>query len=334
MGIATDVGVREPGAVDGGVRRRRGGPGAWFAGLLLLGVSVVVGCRIADTDALTPVPQLLAFLPWLLAPTALALLLALLTRWRTGLVWGVAALAAVAWFMEPYGKTSDPSGPPLADLRVLTANVLLGQASDALVTAVRRERPDLVFVPECEQRCTEALKVLADDYPYRSAVEKYGSEGSVILGRTPFTATGGIPGTLGMPGAVAEVKGQKIRLQLAHPMPPLPDTVGVWRRELGALRDFAAAEPDIPTIIAGDFNATQDHAAFRRILDTGLRDSSRLAGEARTPTWPSRSARVIGAQIDHVLVSEDFTAHTARFLDLPDTDHRAVLTDLTLHRPR
>jgi hypothetical protein len=41
---------------------------AWCAGLLLLGVSVVVGCRVADSDGFTPVPQFLAFLPWLLAP--------------------------------------------------------------------------------------------------------------------------------------------------------------------------------------------------------------------------------------------------------------------------
>ncbi|MFF2850168.1 endonuclease/exonuclease/phosphatase family protein [Streptomyces sp. NPDC058001] len=332
MGSATDVWVGESGETAGRERRRRGGPGAWFAGVLLLGVSVVVGCRVADVDGVTPVPQALAFLPWLLAPTGLALLLALLTRWRTGLVWGVAVLAVVAWYMEPYGKTTEPKGAPLAELRVLTANVLLGQASDALVTAVRRERPDLVFVPECEQRCTEALKGLADDYPYRSAVEKYGSDGSVILGRTPFTATRGVPGTLGMPGAVTEVKGQRIRLQLAHPMPPLPDQLGVWRHELGALRDFAAAEPDVPTIVAGDFNATQDHAAFRRILDTGLRDSARLTGSPRTPTWPSRTAGIFGAQIDHVLVSSHFTAHKTRFLDLDGTDHRAVLTELTLHR--
>ncbi len=36
-------------------------------------------------------------------------------------------------------------------------------------------------------------------------------------------------------------------------------------------------------------------------------------------------------QIDHVLVSQEFAAHRARFLDLADTDHRALVVDLTLH---
>jgi endonuclease/exonuclease/phosphatase (EEP) superfamily protein YafD len=84
--------------------------------------------------------------------------------------------------------------------------------------------------------------------------------------------------------------------------------------------------------VAGDFNASQDHAAFRRILDAGVRDAARLAGSSRAPSWPARTTPAFGAQIDHVLVSEDFSARDARFLDLPGTDHRALLVDLTLYR--
>ncbi|AQS68585.1 endonuclease/exonuclease/phosphatase family protein [Streptomyces pactum] len=308
--------------------------GAWCAGLLFAGVSVVVGCRVADTDGVTPVPQLLAFLPWLLVPTGAGLLLTLLARWWTGAVWGVALLGLLAWFIEPYGKTGDPVGLPVAEVRVLTSNVEFGQGTGELISAVRREKPDLVFVQECEYACDAALRRdLAADYPHRRAVEGGGSEGSVILSVFPLKATPGVPATMGMPGAVADVRGHAVRLQLAHPMPPLPDQVGLWREELGALRDVAAEAEDsgTPAVLAGDFNASQDHAVFRRILDTGLRDAARLAGDDRTVTWPARTAPAFGVQIDHVLVSEDFTAHRARFLDLADTDHRALVVDLTLH---
>ncbi|MFG2029633.1 endonuclease/exonuclease/phosphatase family protein [Streptomyces sp. NPDC048825] len=326
---------------DAPVTRRPGrAAGAWIAGLLLLGVSIVVGCRIADTDGITPVPQIIAFLPWLLAPTALALLLAALARWRIGLVWGVLAAAAVAWFIEPYGKTSEPKGTPVAELRVLTSNVEFGQATDELIEIVRSEKPDLVFVEECETTCDEKLtQAFGRDqaqgargtYPYRQAVEGYGSDGSVILSRYPLKPAPGVRGTMGMPGATADVKGREVRVQLAHPMPPLPAHVDDWQRELRALRDYAAADKTRPTILAGDFNASQDHAAFRRILDTGLRDGARLTGDARTPTWPARTVPAFGAQIDHILVSEDFAANKARFLDLKNTDHRSLLLDLTLH---
>ncbi|MER5178724.1 endonuclease/exonuclease/phosphatase family protein [Streptomyces sp. NPDC002896] len=306
---------------------------AWLSGLLLLGVSVVVGCRAADTDGMTPVPQLLAFLPWLLAPTGAALLFAALARWRTGLVWGVVVLGALAWFIEPYGKATQARGAPVAELRVMASNVEFGRATRPLIAAVKREHPDVLFVEECEVGCSSALDEEFGDgaYPYRQAVAGYGSDGSVILSRYPLEPAAGVPGTMGMPGAVADVKGHLVRLQLAHPMPPLPRQVGLWRHELGALRDFAARSSGQATILAGDFNASQDHAAFRRILDTGLRDSARLAGASRTPTWPARTSPRLGAQIDHVLVSEEFSVHSVRFLDLAETDHRAVLAELTLH---
>ncbi|MFE1448449.1 endonuclease/exonuclease/phosphatase family protein [Streptomyces olivaceoviridis] len=308
------------------------GPGAWCAGLLLAGVSVVVGCRVADTDGITPVPQLLAFLPWLLAPAGFALLCALLARWWPGLVWGVAVLGLLAWYLEPYGKTAEPGGPPLVRLRVLTANVESGRGTPALVPLLRDRRPDVVLVQECTSGCRATLEGdFRSVYPHRRAVEEDGSKGSLILSRFPLGPAAGVRGTLGMPGAVADVRGHAVRLQLVHTVPPLPDQVGPWRRELARLRAFAAAHDDGPLVLAGDFNASQDHAAFRRVLDTGLTDAARLAGHDRTPTWPSRTASVIGAQIDHVLVSRDFTATGARFPRVSGTDHRALVVDLALH---
>ncbi|MEV5987173.1 endonuclease/exonuclease/phosphatase family protein [Streptomyces sp. NPDC052051] len=334
METATAQGT-EPTAT--GHRSRGRTVAAWFAGVLLTGVSAVVGCRAADTDAISPVPQLLAFLPWLIAPVGVALLFALLARWRTGLVWGVLVLAPLAWFMEPYGKSDEPTGTPLAEFRVLTSNVQYGRGTAALVTAIRRERPDIVFVEECEHHCSATLRQAFGGpdgvYRYRQAVEGAGSDGSVLLSRFPLKAASGVPGTMGMPGAVADVRGHRVRLQLAHPMPPLMGQLTLWRRELGALRSYATAGGDTPTILAGDFNASQDHAEFRRILDTGLHDSARLADRARTPSWPARVPSPLGVQIDHALVSrEDFSVNSARFLDIADTDHRALLVDLTLRQ--
>ncbi|MFE4962550.1 endonuclease/exonuclease/phosphatase family protein [Streptomyces sp. NPDC056660] len=312
------------------------GPGSrlatWAAALILLGVTLVVGCRVAGTDAVTPVPQLLAFLPWLLVPALLGLLLTLLARWWPGLVWGAALLLALGWFIQPYGSGAEPDGTPIATFRVLTSNVEFGAGTPSLVPQIRRQKPDIVFVEECEYTCQATLDK-EPGYPYRTAVVAGGSTGSLLLSRFPLRATDGVLGTMGMPGAVADVDGHAVRLQLAHPMPPVPGQVALWRRELGRLRDFAAADTTTPTVLAGDFNASQDHAAFRRILDTGrLRDGARLSGAGRTASWPAPTAAVFGAQIDHVLVSRDFSATGARFVRLSDTDHRALVVDITLHR--
>ncbi|MEU6301414.1 endonuclease/exonuclease/phosphatase family protein [Streptomyces chartreusis] len=332
-----DTAAAEWTARPDGMPARRGGRrfGAWMAGLMFLLVSVVVGCRIADTDGITPVPQLLAFLPWLLAPAGFGLLLAVLARWWFGVVWALALLGALAWFIEPYGRTTQPAGPPVASFRVLTSNVEFGQAADALAAAVRRAKPDIVFVQECDAGCDDTLrKELGGDYPHRAATVLAGSKGSLVLSRFPLDAADDVPGTMAMPGAVADVRGNAVRLQLAHPMPPLPGRTDVWRRELGELRDFAAEDHRTPLVLAGDFNASQDHAAFRRILDTGMQDAARLDGHDRTPSWPARTTPTFGVQIDHVLLSEDFSASAVRFLDLAGTDHRALVADLTLHQRR
>ncbi len=324
----------EAGTPTRGRRRRRGT--AWSGGILLAGVSAVLAFRLADSDGPTPVPQLLAFLPWLLLPTATALLLTVLARWRTGMVWGVAALGLLAWYMEPYGNTDAPKGRAVAELRVMTSNVEYGRETAGLLRAVREERPDLLFVEECDHACSATLReeLPRAAYPYRASVDAYGPEGSVLLSRVPLKRAPRIDATLGMPAAVADVKGHPVRVQLAHPMPPMPRQVGLWREELGKLREYAAAGEGRSTIIAGDFNATQDHAAFRSILDAGrLRDAARLDGSSRAPSWPTAMPSPLGAQIDHVLATPDFSARDARFLEIGDTDHRTLVVTLTLHRP-
>lgn len=308
------------------------------AALLLAGVSLVLGFRAAGADGVTPLPQALAFLPWLLVPAAAGLGLAALARWRGGLVWAVVALALTVWFVRPYGPGSTGAhGPVVARLRVLTSNVEYGAATDALIAAVRRERPDVVFVQECDFGCADALaaRVPAASYPYRDVVRLDGSAGSAILSRFPLREAGRVDGEMAMPGVFATVAGRAVRLQLAHPMPPVPGGIGTWRRELGRVRDLAAAARAGRTVVAGDFNASQDHAAFRAVLDAGgLHDSARLAGSSRTYSWPADRTTPLRAQIDHVLVSDDFSVRSARFLHLAATDHRALLVALELHDGR
>lgn len=350
--VAEDQGTgpgRPPGAPRGaraavarllrlpGGRARR--TAAWCATVPLALVSVVVLCRAADLDGITPIPQLLAFLPWLLIAAALGLLLGTAARWPLGCGWALAAAAATGWFIQPYdgGTPPEPHGPVLARLRVMTANLEFGQATDGLLTALRRERPDLVAVQECDTECAETLDSAAvrAAYPYRSvALGDSAAAGSAILSRHPLTRAEGVRGTLRMPGAVVRIAGQRLRMQVAHPMPPMPGQLDVWRTELGRLRAYAAGRGEEPTLIAGDFNATQDHAAFRAVLDTGLRDSARATGISRTPSWPSTTAPVLGAQIDHVLASRALRPRTARFLELPHTDHRALLVELDLYGPQ
>jgi endonuclease/exonuclease/phosphatase (EEP) superfamily protein YafD len=322
-------------------------------GLLLFVLSVPVACRVLGIDATTPVPELLALLPWLLVPAALALLLTAALRWRGGVLWAVVLLVVTGWFVRPYaagapagsggavgvGSSASAawsSGPVTARLTVLTSNVEFGQATGELITTVRKTRPDLLFVEECSLHCSDLLNAQLPHamYPYRDIVREDGSKGSAILSVHPLKAGAGIPATMAMPGAGVRIGDRTVRLQLAHPLPPTPGQVSAWGTELGRIGAYAASghESPSPGIIAGDFNATRDHAAFRDILTAGdLRDSAVLGGAAHTPSWPSAAPRPLGVQIDHVLVSREFSVRDARFIDLADTDHRALLVRLDLH---
>ncbi|MGW1926951.1 hypothetical protein ACWCQ0_50060, partial [Streptomyces massasporeus] len=75
---------------------------AWAAGLLMVVPALISACRALDTDATTPVPQLLSALPWLTVPAALALLLAAAARRRVLTFVSVLVLGATAWSTVPY----------------------------------------------------------------------------------------------------------------------------------------------------------------------------------------------------------------------------------------
>ncbi|MFF3839497.1 endonuclease/exonuclease/phosphatase family protein [Streptomyces sp. NPDC001930] len=310
---------------------------AWAAGLLMVVPALISACRALDTDAMTPVPQLLAALPWLTVPAALALLLAAVARRRALTFVTVLVLGATAWSTVPYmPQTVISYGLPLARVKVIAANVEFGEGTGSLTEVVRRERPQLVFVSECDRACRSALTgTFAAELPHYASVEGEGSVGSILLSSYPLRDWRMIPAAMGMPGATAEIAGVPVRLQLAHPLPPVPGQVSLWKRELGRVEDTVAAQRTGPMLVAGDFNASQDHAAFRAILAAGgLQDAARRADRSRTPTWPVEGPPLPPfVQIDHVLV-RDFSVREVRFLDLPGSDHRAVLADLDLRGPR
>ncbi|MFI8851108.1 endonuclease/exonuclease/phosphatase family protein [Streptomyces sp. 891-h] len=328
-------------AADGvglGRARRRGRRRPVVAALsvlTLLVLSVPLAFRAGDEDGPTPVPQLLAFLPWFLAPAWLAALGAAFARRWLVLLWALAVLAGTGWFLRPYGPPApgDAAGRPAkAQFRVLTANLKYGAATADLVATVRRERPQIVALQECDARCARELRdpVLREEYPHRIITGGGGARGSALLSIYPLHNRSEVRGRLSMPGAVADVHGERVALQVAHPMPPMPAGTGAWRVELDRLRAAADARGKLPTLMAGDFNSSQDHAAFRAILKTGMRDAARMLGNSRTPTWPTRTTPLLGAQIDHVLLSETLLPVDGKFLDLRGTDHRALLVNVKL----
>ena len=86
-------------------------------------------------------------------------------------------------------------------------------------------------------------------------------------------------------------------------------------------------------MLAGDFNATLDHADLRDLLDRGYRDAAEQAGVGLRPTWPAGKDLLPAlVTIDHVLADRRVRVISARSVAIPGSDHRGVLTELLLPR--
>jgi endonuclease/exonuclease/phosphatase family metal-dependent hydrolase len=125
--------------------------------------------------------------------------------------------------------------------------------------------------------------------------------------------------------------GRRVEIFAVHPRAPTRrSSTTAWRADLRAL---PAATPDGRIrILAGDFNATLDHAELRRLLDTGYEDAADAAGAGLRATWPQGRRFPPPVTIDHVLADERVGFRAVSVHSLPLTDHRAVLAEIVVPR--
>jgi endonuclease/exonuclease/phosphatase (EEP) superfamily protein YafD len=90
---------------------------------------------------------------------------------------------------------------------------------------------------------------------------------------------------------------------------------------------------DVPVIMAGDFNATLDHARFRALLRLGYVDAAVQAGRGLVPTWgPRPGGDLAMLAIDHILLDPRCAVRRVSAYKLPGTDHRALYAQIQLPR--
>jgi endonuclease/exonuclease/phosphatase family metal-dependent hydrolase len=283
------------------------------------------------------VVQLFAFTPYVAAWSAVPLLAALVTR-----RWLVAALAAVtcgllAVLVLPRALTDGDRGPQHGvTVRVMTANLLFGNADAAAIVKLVRDNDIAVlalqeFSPGARDRLAEAG--LGTLLPHSSLGAENGASGSGLYSRFPITDPGvrrngggfnQAYGTVQPPGAAP------IDVESAHPLAPYAVRV------LADWRDDLAAEPRAdpqgrPRILLGDFNATLDHEPLRALIASGYRDAADAAGKGLIGTWgPYDGDPIPPVTIDHVLVDERLGVGDVSVHDVPASDHRAVIAQVTV----
>ena len=92
-----------------------------------------------------------------------------------------------------------------------------------------------------------------------------------------------------------------------------------------------AQQDSIPLVMAGDFNATVDHAPMQALLDGPVRDAFVEAGTGFGATWPQILGPLLPVmRLDHVLVSASITVVDVQVQITPGSDHRRLAVELAV----
>jgi endonuclease/exonuclease/phosphatase (EEP) superfamily protein YafD len=248
----------------------------------------------------------------------------------------VAALALlVVVAPRALGGPTEPEGGAGPRLRVLTVNMRFGEGSaPALVALVRRTHADVLSVQELTPELIVALDRagLGSLMPHYVLHPEEGSRGIGLFARVPLgRATAAVNPRLAASAATVRIAGgAPVNLIGVHPAAPDPGAVDDWEEDMRAL---PPADPDGRLrILAGDFNATLDHADLRRILDTGYEDAASVVGAGLHGTWPEGGLIPPAVAIDHVLADERCGVRAVSVYTIPGTDHRALFAELVLPR--
>lgn len=322
----------DPVAVPEEARRRSGRVTAFLVLLALLFLAYGV-VRVLSLENSAFLVGAMALTPYVIVGCGLLALVTLVARrWLLGFLVLAMTFSLGALLGPRYLAEEQPQAGG-AHLRFMAANLYLGQASPrAVVDLVRRQQVDVLTMPELTPAAVSALDDagLRELLPYRVFDDRPGGDGSGIASKLPLRQVVLVQdSSFSQPSAVVDLPGNDdVEVTAVHVVPPMSEgAVRTWRDELAEL---PRATPDKRVrVLAGDFNATLDHVAFRDLLDRDYADAAEETGEGLTSTWSSWPTGP-PLTIDHILADARCAISSYAVFDLPGSDHDAVVAEVVL----
>ncbi len=254
------------------------------------------------------------------------------------LVFGLVNLAVLS--IRGFGNTRS-AVTSSSEVTVLSWNTL-GDApgAQAIASLALNSGAEVVTLPETTRATADAVAALmkADGHPMTvhsiafDHVSKARSTSMLIatkLGDYRVDDTRGSTSTL--PSVIARPSdGSGPTIIAVHAVSPVPGELNHWRSDLEWLSKHCRGN----TIMAGDFNATLDHLVGLGATGQSIgecEDAAGSTGNAAVGTWPTSLPALLGAPIDHVMVTADWRVTGMRVIENEDTagsDHRPILAQL------
>jgi endonuclease/exonuclease/phosphatase (EEP) superfamily protein YafD len=314
---------------------RAGARRHWWIWAAVTPIVIWTVVRLLGLESGYPLVAMIAFTPFVAVAALFTAGVAAALR-----NWAAAALAALALAFLSAAVLPRAIGSSTADaaghetLVVLSANIHHGTADPlALIGLVDRYRPDLLSLQELTPRFARELRAagIYERLPQRMLRVNRGASGAGLYSRLRLTP---LPHQtrffFRMPrAAIVMPDGRRLRVVGVHPYPPLSGKLGSWE---AALDSLPATGTGAPWVLAGDFNATLDHAELRDLLDRGYTDAGDVTGMGLEPTWPTMGHRFMppSIAIDHVLADGRLGFADYGVDDLPGSDHRAIHAEVVL----
>ncbi len=264
--------------------------------------------------------------------------------WRTlGIVVGLAVACSGP---PPRASSSAPSTEPTpapakpvagGSLTVASYNVNFGLTGDQDILELLRDLgADVVFLQETHRGWERAIRAeLADEFPHMAfRHHRVRPGGLAVLSRFPFDDGGEISETAGaFPAWRVVVDSDLGRVQFlnVHLYPPvLRHRRGWWRAYFESqkihreeIEGFAEAlDPELPTVVLGDFNEDAAGPAVKWLQARGLS----LALSERAPTWRWETRLgTIHWELDHVLHGPRLRTVSAKVVEAGSSDHFPIV---------
>lgn len=318
-------------------RRARRGQPFWFALGLLFLLPAMAATALRVLPFTDPRLQLAAsFISFALlgyAIAAVALGIGLLRARRRGfpaLLTLVAVLGFTLHAVWTFPLFVPDDRPATGEsFSLVSLNALAGEADPEELVAAAADA-DVVVLLEVTPALVDDLADLGwhDRFTYSVGEPRRGLNGSVIYSRFALTEQERIDSAFAQWVAEAEVPNVgPVSIFAVHPCNPFC-TSGFFDAEHEQLRATATKYLDRRLVIAGDFNAVDDHRPMVELRRDGLRSATDIVGAGWLPTYPAQGAIPPLIAIDHVLLSSSMTATTIETFDITGTDHRGLRAEL------